>query len=917
MTYGQEKQTIHAQYRESLKSTFYWLKKMTQTPQKKDKLTDDSFDWNESEIIPLFLENETTSIPEQTLPLAPIQAKPTSLVSATTTTQNNGEESSWWNRQSLRFKSALIATVLGSIPVIFAGGIVYQMANANLAKIETKRPVELQEQKNNLFWLYLWTSGLSIAAIAYASKLIFDNLFKPIVQTSQTVERIGQGNLKLRLPIEGQNEVSLLNQNINTMTSGIQNLLTTKSQSLQKTQFLANITGSKVTDSSSLERLIGQMLEGLRGFYQADRVVLYRVNYNGGGVTHESIAPGWPSALNQWIMLNDSCIPEELLRSYENGRIVPTNDVLSANWHPEHLNLMEQLKIKSNLVVPILDTGKIHSLLILHHCKEIHIWQDYEINFLTAVSEEFSTVISRLGSQERRIQEAVRAQKLKDITVTIANATNTKEVYEIATKEVRSALNVDRVIIYKFDPAWGGKIITEATTGVYPTTLNAQIDDPCFAQDYVEKYRNGRVKALANIYKAGLTKCYLKQLEPYQVIANIVAPIVGRGELTALLIAHQCSGPREWEDGEVEFFGQLATQVGLAAEKTELLQQRAISETEQRVGKEQLQKRALELLMQVDPVSQGDLTIRATVTEDEIGTIADSFNATVENLRKLVNQVQMAVRQVASTAIEKEVSVRGLSGEALTQAQNIATALQSIQKMTESIRLVAANAEKAEIFVQAANKTVESGEEAMNRTVNSIMSIRETVAETAKKVKRLGESSQKISKVVNLISSFADQTNLLALNASIEAAHAGEEGRGFAVVAEEVRSLARQSAQATAEIETLVATIQAETNEVVSAMEAGTEQVVTGTKLVEETRQSLNQITAASQEINQLVEAISNSAMEQVETSQTVTEVMESVALLSDKTSIEANQVLVSFEQMREVAQSLQESVSKFKVEKN
>ena len=137
----------------------------------------------------------------------------------------------------------------------------------------------------------------------------------------------------------------------------------------------------------------------------------------------------------------------------------------------------------------------------------------------------------------------------------------------------------------------------------------------------------------------------------------------------------------------------------------------------------------------------------------------------------------------------------------------------------------------------------------MNRTVDGIMAIRQTVAETAKKVKRLGESSQKISKVVNLISSFADQTNLLALNASIEAAHAGEEGRGFAVVADEVRSLARQSAEATAEIETLVADIQAETNEVLAAMEAGTEQVVTGTKLVDETRKSLNQITVASIQI--------------------------------------------------------------------
>ena len=865
---------------------------------------------------PSLLENEQTdtSAPASS-PLTPPERVAAAQANNSLPAANN--ETSWWDRQTLRFKAALIATVLGSIPVIFAGGIVYQTANANLATIETTNPNKLQEEKNKLFILYLWTSGLSIAAIAAVSNLLFDRLLKPVKQASETINRIGKGDLNLRLPIQGNDEIATLNQNINTMTSGMQNLLAAKNQALQQTQFLADITSSKVTESTGLERLTARMLDGLRGFYQADRVVIYRVNYNGGGVTHESLSPGWPSALNQWIMLNDACIPEEILKAYENGRIVPTNDVSQANWHPDHMNLMEQLRIKSNLVVPILDTGKIHSLLIVHHCKEIHVWQDYEINFLTAVAEEFGTVISRLSTQERRLQEAQRAQKLKDITIAVASASNTKEVYEIAVREVRNAIKSERVVVYKFDPVYGGTVIAESLASGFPVALNAQIDDPCFAQDYVEKYRNGRVKALSNIYKAGLTDCYLKQLEPYQVIANIVAPIVGRGELNALLVAHQCSGPREWEEGEIEFFTQVATQVGLAAERTELIQQRTTSEEEQRVGKEKLQRRALELLMQVDPISQGDLTIRATVTEDEIGTIADSFNATVENLRKLVNQVQSAVGQVANTAIEKEISVRGLSVEAVKQAENIASALEQIQHMTESIRLVAVNAEKADIFVQAANKTVESGEEAMNRTVDSIMAIRETVAETAKKVKRLGESSQKISKVVNLISSFADQTNLLALNASIEAAHAGEEGRGFAVVAEEVRSLARQSAEATAEIEALVATIQSETNEVVSAMEAGTEQVVVGTKLVEETRQSLNQITAASLEINQLVEAISISAIEQVETSRTVTKVMESAATVSGKTSTEANLVLVSFEQMREVAESLQKSVSKFKVDNN
>jgi methyl-accepting chemotaxis protein PixJ len=188
------------------------------------------------------------------------------------------------------------------------------------------------------------------------------------------------------------------------------------------------------------------------------------------------------------------------------------------------------------------------------------------------------------------------------------------------------------------------------------------------------------------------------------------------------------------------------------------------------------------------------------------------------------------------------------------------------------------------------------------------------VAETAKKVKRLGEASQKISTVVNLINSFAAQTNLLALNASIEAARAGEEGRGFAVVANEVRALAQQSASATTEIEKLVASIQEETNEVVAAMEAGTEQVVIGTQLVDETRQSLNRITATSAKINALVEEITRATTVQSQASFAVTQTMTKVAEVAAKTSTEATLVSSSFEQLRNVARTLQQDVGQFKV---
>lgn len=540
---------------------------------------------------------------------------------------------------------------------------------------------------------------------------------------------------------------------------------------------------------------------------------------------------------------------------------------------------------------------------------------ELDTRIAVAGEDELATLGSNINQMAGQLQTALekqeaetkRAQLLKDITIHISQSVNLQDVFNTAVQEIRLALKTDRVVVYSFNDKWQGTVTAESVADGWPIALGAQIDDPCFADRYVERYRGGRVQPTANIYEANLNKCHIKQLEQFAVKANLVAPIVQGNQLFGLLIAHQCESPRAWQQSEIELFSQLATQVGLALDRASLLEQ-------QKTAKEQLQKRALELLMEVDPVSRGDLTIRANVTEDEIGTVADSYNATIGNLRKIVTQVQAAAQQVATTTSTSEGSVQELSAEALRQTEEITVALDRIQEMSNSIRAVAKSAEQATAAVKQANQTVEAGDVAMNRTVEGILAIRETVTEASTKVKRLGEASQKISKVVNLISSFADQTNLLALNAAIEAARAGEEGRGFAVVADEVGALALKSAQATAEIESLVSEIQTETNEVVAAMEAGTLQVAEGTKLVDETRLSLNQVSAVSAQIGALVQTIALATVAQSQASEEVSQTMSGVAAIANQTSKEATVVSMSFKELLEVAQDLQASAGRFKV---
>lgn len=363
-------------------------------------------------------------------------------------------------------------------------------------------------------------------------------------------------------------------------------------------------------------------------------------------------------------------------------------------------------------------------------------------------------------------------------------------------------------------------------------------------------------------------------------------------------------------------FGELATgfnQMARVILTTTSEAQRRAEETEQ--SKEDLQRQVIRLLDDVEGAARGDLTVQAEVTADVLGAVADAFNLTIQNLREIVQQVKQAARQVNQNSADSESFARGLSSDALRQAEELAVTLNSVQMMTDSIQRVAENAREAEEVARTASATALRGGESVEHTVAGILQIRETVAETARKVKRLAESSQEISKIVAVISQIASRTNLLALNASIEAARAGESGKGFAIVADEVRQLADRSAKALKEIEQIVLQIQSETSLVMTAMEEGTQQVIDGTKRAEQAKQSLEDIIQVSNRIDALVRSITADTVEQRENSRAVAQVMQSVELTAQETSQESQRVAGSLQNLVGIARDLLLSVEKFRVD--
>ncbi|NEO33322.1 MAG: HAMP domain-containing protein [Symploca sp. SIO3C6] len=370
-----------------------------------------------------------------------------------------------------------------------------------------------------------------------------------------------------------------------------------------------------------------------------------------------------------------------------------------------------------------------------------------------------------------------------------------------------------------------------------------------------------------------------------------------------------------YSEGE---FGQLASSFNKMARvilTTTSEAQRKAQEQEQ--AKEDLQRQVIRLLDDVEGAARGDLTVQAEVTADVLGAVADSFNLTIQNLREIVQQVKQAARQVTRGSTDSESFARSLSSDALRQAEELAVTLNSVQVMTDLIQRVAESAGEAETVARTASVTALKGGEAVERTVAGILQIRESVAETTRKVKRLAESAQEISKIVAVISTVASRTNLLALNASIEAARAGEAGRGFAIVADEVRQLADRSAKALKEIEQIVLQIQSETGSVMTAMEEGTQQVIEGTERAEQAKRSLDDIVQVSNRIDALVRSIAADTVEQTQTSQAVAQVMQSVELTAQETSQEAQRVSGSLQNLVGVARDLLTSVERFRVESN
>ncbi|MNG95089.1 Methyl-accepting chemotaxis protein McpS [compost metagenome] len=327
---------------------------------------------------------------------------------------------------------------------------------------------------------------------------------------------------------------------------------------------------------------------------------------------------------------------------------------------------------------------------------------------------------------------------------------------------------------------------------------------------------------------------------------------------------------------------------------------------------ERNQQAIMRLLDEIEDLADGDLTVMVSVTEDFTGAIADSINYSIDQLRDLVATITLSAEEVASAVQDTQNTAHQLAKASEHQAEQITEASVAVGDMAESIDRVSTHAYESAKVAERSVAIANKGNEVVHNTIHGMDNIREQIQDTAKRIKRLGESSQEIGDIVSLIDDIADQTNILALNAAIQASLAGEAGRGFAVVADEVQRLAERSSSATRQIEALVRTIQTDTNEAVISMEQTTAEVVRGARLAQDAGVALEEIEGVSQTLAELIHSISDAAQLQTSSAGQISHTMAVIQQITAQTSAGSSATAESIGDLARMASEMRRSVSGF-----
>ncbi len=410
---------------------------------------------------------------------------------------------------------------------------------------------------------------------------------------------------------------------------------------------------NQITSELGQADILNPTVEQLRHLLNCDRVVVYSLEPdNYGVVVAESVAAGWSKALGKTI--DDPCWATRYIEEYRDGRARAWDNVYEGNATTCYLQQLEALEVKANLVAPIISDGQLFGLLIAHQCSGTRNWQEPEINWITEIAYQVGTMLENTkifayneqeeeqqieadsqqqieaDSQQQIGEERMWTEYFTDAIQQIRQSLKTEDILHTSVREVRRILNCDRVLLYSLNQDNYGVIVAESVASGWTKAEGRVIKDPCFEARYLDKYRDGRVRAINNIYEAGMTDCHIEQLEQLEVKANLVIPIIKEEQLFGLLVAHQCSNTREWQQPEILWLTKIATQVGYALDNAKLLEQLEQSTK----GTQEILARAVNNSSNIQRTVQN-----VAVVFDNLSHSCQNLSETINTLKNLSNQI--------------------------------------------------------------------------------------------------------------------------------------------------------------------------------------------------------------------------------------------------------------------------------------
>jgi len=315
----------------------------------------------------------------------------------------------------------------------------------------------------------------------------------------------------------------------------------------------------------------------------------------------------------------------------------------------------------------------------------------------------------------------------------------------------------------------------------------------------------------------------------------------------------------------------------------------------------------------VSTISNADLNVRFnSVEKDEVGELQRGFDTFIESIRQTLLQVQETTGRVSTSSTEISSSTEQMAAGSQEQSSQTSEVAAAVEEMTKTLEDNSKSIQTAAETAQKAGEEAQQGGTVVNETIEGMRRISTVVTQSSEQVKILGSSSDKIGEIIGVIDDIADQTNLLALNAAIEAARAGEQGRGFAVVADEVRKLAERTSKATKEIAMMIRQIQADTNQAVTSMQKGTEEVGRGITLAEQAGKMLQNIVGNADTVSQMMQQIATASREQTVTANQVSKNIESISSVTQESSGAIQQIAKTAEDLNQLTENLQQLLEKF-----